>query len=278
MVSEQIISKATLSVVFVLSWGSCASAMYDPYIGRFASRDPIGYADGFNLNGNYFVVAFTDPFGFSIKIPDGAEGKRMLALLNELCPAGGFSADSSGQVSASLSNCNASPDPTRGCSLRSPGITPHSGTAFPVSCGCICNAIGADCEFEIGLAKRGIAGIIRKTPPRPRTEGSCAKGETVRILVAPARKPLPGVPLFPTTPHLLDDITGIPPFMGVIPTPDFIVLAHELCGHGVSGLSHPKEAGPVIPYSPDDPVTKIENCIREEHSSACRDLGKRTGD
>ncbi len=49
MVSEQITSKATLSVVFVLSWGSCASAMYDPYIGRFVSRDPIGYSDSFDL-------------------------------------------------------------------------------------------------------------------------------------------------------------------------------------------------------------------------------------
>ncbi len=46
MVTKQIISNAILSVALVLGWGSSASAMYDPYVGRLASRDPIGFGGG----------------------------------------------------------------------------------------------------------------------------------------------------------------------------------------------------------------------------------------
>ena len=37
--------------------------MYDPWSGRFCSRDPIGYSDGLNLYRAYFVPSMTDPFG-----------------------------------------------------------------------------------------------------------------------------------------------------------------------------------------------------------------------
>ncbi len=43
MVSEKIIARAALSVFVVLAWCQSIQAMYDPMIGRFASRDPIGY-------------------------------------------------------------------------------------------------------------------------------------------------------------------------------------------------------------------------------------------
>ncbi len=52
---EQIMVKAISSIVFVLSWGSCASAMYDPHVGRFASRDPTGFEGS---RGNLLEVGF----------------------------------------------------------------------------------------------------------------------------------------------------------------------------------------------------------------------------
>ena len=63
MVSKQIIVKATLSVALVLSWGACASAMYDPYVGRFASRDPIGMMGGLNSYSLRHTLQGCDPLG-----------------------------------------------------------------------------------------------------------------------------------------------------------------------------------------------------------------------
>lgn len=59
--------------------------MYDPYSGRFCSRDPIGYEDGQNLYRAYFVPSKVDPFGLDDKpaepepvtlpkCPDGCSG------------------------------------------------------------------------------------------------------------------------------------------------------------------------------------------------------------
>ncbi len=37
--------------------------MYDPALGRFCSRDPIGYVDGANLFASYFAMLYVDPNG-----------------------------------------------------------------------------------------------------------------------------------------------------------------------------------------------------------------------
>ncbi len=72
MIFKQTIVNATLSVVCVLGWGSCASAMYDPYIGRFASRDPIGF-EGSDCNFYCYVtnqpLGSIDPSGTQSGIP-----------------------------------------------------------------------------------------------------------------------------------------------------------------------------------------------------------------
>ncbi|TWT87779.1 RHS repeat-associated core domain-containing protein [Stieleria varia] len=38
--------------------------MYDPVVGRFCSRDPIGFLDGMSVYCNYFGLTMQDPYGF----------------------------------------------------------------------------------------------------------------------------------------------------------------------------------------------------------------------
>ena len=59
---------ALLGLLFATVLTDQASALYDPGVGRFCSRDPIGYVDGENLQMAYFVPSATDPFGQRIQI------------------------------------------------------------------------------------------------------------------------------------------------------------------------------------------------------------------
>ncbi len=44
--------------------------MYDAKLGRFASRDPLGFVDGMSLCRGYFVPGGVDPYGTnSIMLP-----------------------------------------------------------------------------------------------------------------------------------------------------------------------------------------------------------------
>ena len=74
-----------------------------------------------------------------------------------------------------------------------------------------------------------------------------------------------------------EDTDGVPgrgctssPKPKMIPFPPWLILGHELCGHAVSGLRHPTDQRW---YTQDDPVIKIENMIRKEHScpESCKD-------
>ena len=59
--------------------------MYSPKLGRFVSRDPIGYVDGFGLYSGYFIPNELDPLGLS-KCPDA--NQILKSLLSN--PKGGF--------------------------------------------------------------------------------------------------------------------------------------------------------------------------------------------
>ena len=52
-----------LGVLFATALTDQASALYDPGVGRFCSRDPIGYVDGQNLFEASLFVSFVDPTG-----------------------------------------------------------------------------------------------------------------------------------------------------------------------------------------------------------------------
>lgn len=57
------LSVLLLGLVFAVKFGSDAYGMYNPGLGRFCSRDPIGYKDGKNLYSNYFQTWGVDPNG-----------------------------------------------------------------------------------------------------------------------------------------------------------------------------------------------------------------------
>lgn len=60
-----------------------------------------------------------------------------------------------------------------------------------------------------------------------------------------------------------------PPFRDdrMVRVPAWILLGHELCGHALTGKGHPDEGA----YNYDDPVIKIENEIRAEHTAGGKD-------
>jgi RHS repeat-associated protein len=55
--------------------------MYSPTLGRFVSRDPIGYVDGDSLYAGYFVPGYVDPFGLCPPYP--ARGDDMVQQMPE---------------------------------------------------------------------------------------------------------------------------------------------------------------------------------------------------
>jgi len=57
----------TFLIIFTFSQVTMAGRMFDPEMGRFISRDPLGYVDGMNLYNGYFAEKFAlDPMGTTI--------------------------------------------------------------------------------------------------------------------------------------------------------------------------------------------------------------------
>lgn len=71
MISQQRLLTLLLGVLFATAPTDQASALYDPGVGRFCSRDPIGYMDDRN-NGSLYVMGIrlknVDPSGMIIEI------------------------------------------------------------------------------------------------------------------------------------------------------------------------------------------------------------------
>jgi len=63
MTFKQRLFTLLLGLLFATVLTDQASALYDPGVGRFCSRDPIGYSDGLGLQTVYFVPFGTDPSG-----------------------------------------------------------------------------------------------------------------------------------------------------------------------------------------------------------------------
>ena len=60
--------KIFLGLLFIFLSQPLQARYYDPDMGRFASRDPIGYSDGMNLYAGYFAQEFQlDPMGTEMK-------------------------------------------------------------------------------------------------------------------------------------------------------------------------------------------------------------------
>jgi len=63
MIFKQRLFTVLLGLLFVVVLTDQASALYDPGVGRFCSRDPIGYADGNNSYSAQIFLIGSDPSG-----------------------------------------------------------------------------------------------------------------------------------------------------------------------------------------------------------------------
>ncbi|MEQ8787151.1 MAG: RHS repeat-associated core domain-containing protein [Pirellulaceae bacterium] len=193
---------------------------YEPRNARWLSRDPLGIIDGINL---YTYCkndpsVFSDPQGTSVWLMGtAAENAILLAEFNLLCPAGAFVVDARGELTSSNTTCNSKTEVTATYSLGPWGcyeiietIRDCEDTPTPISCCCICEAIGQFWIYE-----------IRNGGFRPMTQWGIV-GTTVYAGSVPDGATGHGDPGFETP--------------GKVRSPDYIVLGHELCGHAVSGL------------------------------------------
>lgn len=75
------LSVLLLGLVFAVKFGSDAYGMYNPGLGRFCSRDPIGYKGGKNLYSNYFQTWGVDPNGTECTSADCIDRCKTLCAL-----------------------------------------------------------------------------------------------------------------------------------------------------------------------------------------------------
>jgi|GEM_PF-2171931 len=244
---------------------------YEPVIGRWLSMDPLGFVDGPNLYRAYFVPNGVDTTGQKLVIPSINPDKRELIAgwLNQLCPSGKFKVRSDGSVySYELGFCNTETGyDLRGCSIT---VGPSYGCSDrPISCGCICQAINSDCVISLWDG------------PRPSIFGpSSAKvdrggGITRFYKNCDAEIFIGGMDNEADDDRIIGDGDTNPPADGRVRNPKWLILAHELCGHAVTHLSH-KDAG-IDAYTSKDPVIIIENIIRQECSTIDDNYGRRRG-
>jgi hypothetical protein len=226
--------------------------MYDPTLGRFLQRDPLGHVGGTNV---YEYVADdplgkTDPKGLRLVVANTADHQVFAGLLNELCPEGKWVVSPSGVVSSTTTAsvevggltgtqefCQARV--VRPAPRRPPGgrpscepSTPSERTIPPgaqatsvthrVSCQCVCAAVNAD--FTIQLHTR--------TDPGGEAE---VTGTTRGVWVGAE---------WPEGYQGRGDPQPPGGNAAAVRAARFIMLGHELCGHAVTGLRHPPRKAP----------------------------------
>ena len=253
---------------------------YSPSASRWLAIDPL--RDDFSLYRyvrNNPVNKF-DPSGLVLRVEFSIWPTFMdyiLGLLNQLCPEGNFQRVSPWHgstvwdgiqgyvVSGVFGFCRESTYlewdwKKLGC-LRTKTQPRKCGSAtHPASCCCICDAITMDKTITIRFRPGGTKGA------GPSTSQSTMGSGILDTINMPVIKNLPGIE---GVPHGVRPTHDIVP----IPTPAYIAVSHELCGHAVPNLFHWGEDRP--PGFKPDPVIKIENDIRDEHSTEDTDFGIR---
>jgi RHS repeat-associated protein len=249
---------------------------YDPATGGFVSRDPLGYVDGMSLYRGYFGVNGVDWTGEKLIIPWPRHETVILGMLNKLCPDGHFKVRADGTIYAeTFGFCsNEIGIFENGCWIQRGPI--YKCSSRPNSCECVCKAIISECNFSVidGLSNPSdsILGVLdsraRRRAEKDKQQGGCG-GYVQKADTGGCDKNI----------YIGDEVDRIPgfgdsnpPSEGTIRTPRWLILGHELCGHAVTGLSHPKDE---TRYTDEDPVIVVENVIRKEHSTACDDYGHR---
>lgn len=228
--------------------------VYAPELGRWRTRDPIGYVDGTNLY-QYAAsspVVFADPSGLTISVSGNRnEKKKILDALNEMCPGGEFEMDSDGSIKSKdphFSDCDkADPDEEN-----------------PELCNCLRKALASENDFHIRPAKRksdGLGGGYHNN--------DYFNTNTNEVFIGKGFKRDQSYPGYYDDENVNEGKR--PREQNKVPWNAATALAHELCAHGVDGLRHPTDG---TEYTPTDPVIERENVYRRELGP---DYGVRTG-
>jgi RHS repeat-associated protein len=230
-----------------------------PSAGRFLGRDPIGYQG--SEWGLYEILSAridaTDPQGESLIILD--HHAYFLQLLNALCPDGKFKVAGDGVVSSNPNSfCAGKWNRTSAPSMppTRPGpITPpiqvdtpgyEKGTCnFRKSCKCICRAINQGFPIYLKRKTYVTTELERRLYGEP-DEKIIAGGDTITDVFGTWTTCRIGKP------RKYKCIGG-----KERSCPDYILLAHELCGHAVPRNFMDEEGA--------KNAIDIENAIRCEH-------------
>lgn len=196
------------------------------------------------------------PTGLKLVVVE--EGKRHWEFIKERCPDGGIISPDGVVRPKDRGFCEDSRkyswERPKNCLLpylvvgKVPG--PYVNSKHPVSCGCICAAINHEALYRI---KRHKFEVPRKLPI-PRTGGKTEEQSDWIIDVFVGNPRVDGY-----------SGEGDPDFgkPGFVAGPPFIILGHELCGHGI-----------VRDWSDGDGAVVVENEIRKEHGVPGRRDGK----
>ena len=164
-----------------------------------------------------------------------------------MCPSGGVSISSSGDVSIPTSFCTPTSLPF---GLEIPSFSSLSAT--PVGCGCICDLVSSPNSWRILIDDSSWPHTTFDNNTLATTVGSAGSGGEV---TAPS----------PNSPTLWGAVTASGGFNDIDP---WLVLGHELCGHawlgnkGDAGLDDTSPRG----RGGHQATVERENLIRDEHS------------
>lgn len=217
-------------------FGGEAAAKYNPEIGRFMQRDPVGYVDGTNLYQyvRSMPVSGIDPFGLKLVVDgDAAYRSSVERALQEICP--GAKVEEDGSVT--VGSCEDNTEHEQGCE-------------------CLSSLSGSSKTHTI---RNGDPGEKPYTVP--------ANDEDWDKISQPGVGTDSVVNWDPSV-SLWEDPANI--YGPRQPVRDSAVLAHELCGHSQDmdqgtdpGYTHPSVLiDGVRPH--EVRPRKIENQIREE--------------
>ena len=200
---------------------------YDAKLGQFISRDPLTYVDGMSLYHGYFAVNGVDPSGltFRLSVSTVEIRKRIQRLIDEICP-GNFEVKTNGRIE---------PKDPEFCNN-----TCFEGTDHPTGCRCLCEAYQSERDITLSIFRVSSGGAVSETVRRI----GYANRSKNKVKIE-----LDGV--YPQEVYESNKSS----------IPEAVVLGHELRGHILLDMPHPRDR---TGYTLDDPIIQIENRLRLE--------------
>lgn len=202
-------------------------------------------------------LSVTDPAA-SIPNPTGkglVQTNRVTVLkyLSTLCASGSPAVSAGGEVSVSPSFCTDKAYPP---DFIGPIPMTASKSGTPVGCGCICDLVASANDWHITVDDSSWPHTVFADDPKARTPGSGGSGGEV---TTPS----------PNSPKLWGAVTATGIFQDIDP---WLVLGHELCGHGWLGDKGEAGKDEVKPRGRGghQETVERENLLRDEHG-----LGRR---